>query len=193
MNFVNKAVIAVAASFVLIVGLSQPAFAHVVYEKEAAWEDGGGRCLNTRSEISHGTGPGYSKTQVDMEETDAYNGFGVIPSIVIQCGKYWIRPAGEIRAATNLYKKTGASSYSLCNYVSYSYTGVQSFKLDQQKYWPYADMCGPGVYLTKSFGSFWWSSAWQGLPVKSGDHVNLGYETYPGLPGGGPGYLIDIV
>lgn len=143
----------------LMVVTAQPAAAHYVYEDVYVYASDAD-CTKVRSEISHGSGGGYSRTDV----TAKY----YYPIIGIQCYTEWSRPAGYIALRYTLLKWNG-SSWAVCAGIGWYYNSVVAKKLTASYNYGTRPWCGSGYYGTMSDG-YVYNGAWHGGSLWSGYH-----------------------
>jgi len=108
-------------------------------------------CVSIRSEISHGSGGGYSKTTVRSKTSDPYT-----------CDTKKLKYAGEIKARWRLLWKDW-DGWATCRYSNYAYNTkrVDTFtvKRDHGSTTP----CGDAKYITQSNGGVLaGSGGWKG-------------------------------
>jgi hypothetical protein len=140
----------------LVVLTTSPVMAHYVYEDVLVYASNAD-CTKVRSEISHGSGGGYSRTDVTpkyFQNTHCHTG--------------WTRPAGYIAAQYQLYKWTG-SQWAVCGGTPWYYNATSANKLTIASNDGSSPLCGPGYYGTLSHG-FVWNKAWHGGSLWSDYH-----------------------
>jgi hypothetical protein len=152
----------VATIAALIVASTATAFAHYVYDEGYVWENGYGKCLYARSEISHGTGNGYSKATARAVK-EIFNGWAYV-----ECYENWIRPANYLRVKNQLQHWNG-SSWVWCAETSLKYNTSSNDNLEQSKTWSLP--CGKGYYWNFALGQTYFDNAWKGgWMSSSGSH-----------------------
>jgi len=140
----------------LVILTTSPAMAHYVYEDVLVYASDAD-CTKVRSEISHGSGGGYSRTDVTpkyLQHTPCYT--------------EWTRPAGYIALQYQLYKWTG-SQWAVCVGIPWHYNSTPAKKLTAFYNYGSSPLCGPGYYGTLSHG-FVWNEGWHGGSLWSGYH-----------------------
>lgn len=127
---------------VLFASTAGYAYAHYVYAKKIVWNVDNDRCLIMRSEISHGSGGGYSKVRA-WTTTTAY----------VPCVAPWDRNAGQIGAQWNLQKwDVDEEEWALCAYSVYAYnTEITNEKVVEYDFGD-EPWCGAGHYATAGDG-----------------------------------------
>ena len=144
---------------VFLGGTAAPAAAHFVYEYPWTYFSSNS-CEQTRSEVSHGGGGGYYKTDgVSYRENRA---------IQASCAEWFDRPAGYKAAKWAAWKWNG-SQWALCQESNYSYNSSTTSR--HVVYWDYGSRtpCGNGYYGNMGT-SYHYNGAWYGGSVWSGYH-----------------------
>jgi len=159
-----------SAVFVAVFGLSfmlnmTAASAHYVYEKAFTWRSSVD-CVDTRSEISHGHGGGYSRANSEITKR------GYIP-VVNQwrdCLSDFKRPAGYIHNQLALFRYAApVDEWYRCSSWRSWYNSNTTARFDTYVYWGTTAPCGPGYYGTTGGGSEY-NGVWHGGLIWSGNH-----------------------
>lgn len=127
---------------------SVSAWAHYVYQYGEAWNNGN-YCLDGRSEISHGIGYGYSKS----------NGYAYKPGTDINgtlrpCYAPWSVAPNYLSAKNYLQKKNSSGAWVYCNEDGTRFNTTTSYTVMNNEYWQSAGTtkwCGPGTYRTRAY------------------------------------------
>ena len=136
-----------AAVVAALIGV--PVYAHVVYEDGYTWSSNH-NCTWGRSEISHGSGGGYSKATVESE-------VNLEDKICAQ--RYW-RPINYLKSKWDLqYKVNG--QWIRCKKGNTWYNGRKAWKLANYKNHGSSPLCGNAEYRTVGeskvrLGNDWW-------------------------------------
>lgn len=153
---------ALAASLCLcLIGLASPASAHYVYESGYTHYTSSEQCVKTRSEISHGSGGGYSKTD-NKSLVGQWTPWGIVP-----CGGGADVPPGWMKNAFVLYKWTG-SGWGACRGTQWWYNPIRTSNWTIYANYGTSPPCGRGYYGTMSYTYVWANSAWIGGLMWSG-------------------------
>lgn len=123
----------VLACFAMVMAMAAPALAHYVYKRYCDWDLTHTRVHETRVEISHGTGGGYSKAELNVR---------------FACGgasDYWGWHQ-KVRIRAELYKKTGVNVWTKCAQTGFVLTNQDYAKVT--RYWGGYPLCGTGTYAT---------------------------------------------
>lgn len=158
-----------AAALLLIgftIGAGGVAGAHYVYDKGPVWENGE-RCINVRSEISHGSGSGYVKANVEYL---APNTIGV----QVNCALQWQRTR-DFAAVNNQVDVWTGSAWAYCIALPYKYnTGGTVSTMVQDRTFA-STPCGNGRYYNNWGGGFtYFDGSWKG-----GQHSTRSYHYLP--------------
>jgi hypothetical protein len=129
------------ASFLVALAVT-PALARYVYQNGWVWENGSGKCLEERAEVSHGTGTGYTKA--DVHSVKEYGP----PQFQVDCAADWVMPINYLRVKNVLYKYSG--SWYVCRDQSYKYNSVKDAFVLKATYWNVP--CGSGYYANNGRG-----------------------------------------
>lgn len=136
--------------------IAVPVYAHVIYEQGHTYTSTF-NCTWNYSEISHGSGGGYSKSRLKSER----NRDDKI------CYQRLTRPTGHMRIAWDLHKWNG-SNWALCtasgNYVNSTSGSALTLTRNHGSTPP----CGNGVYRTLALGEVKNGSTWYGGHLSSG-------------------------
>lgn len=140
--------------------IAVPVYAHYIYEDGFTYSSSYG-CTWNKAEISHGSGGGYSKSDVKSKR-----------AVVSQYGTFYCsgnlsRPIDHLRAKWKLYKLNG-SSWQLCTSTGYSYNPTSAAVLTVSRNHGYNPLCGQGIYRTVAFGHFKNNGSWYGGSISSG-------------------------
>ena len=136
--------------------IAVPVYAHVNYEDGHTYTSPY-NCTWSRSEISHGSGGGYSKANLKSEQNQARR----------TCRKRLSRPIEHLRAKWVLHKKTG-SAWIPCRTGHYWYNGRDSSELEARKNHATSPPCGSGEYMTMGETGVKIGSKWFGGKLSSG-------------------------
>ena len=154
---------AIATVVVALVATAMPAAAHVVYQGGSnTWlYYSSSNCTAGYSEISHGTGSGYSKAKVYSRYfSDSFQTY---------CGATFSRPAGYHAINRQLWWAPNESSYpSVCRDVGYVYSSSAGSDFTNIATYGYL-ICGPGRYATYA-NMYILNGSWYGGPLSSGGH-----------------------
>jgi len=153
----SSAAIVVFLSAALVISSASVAIAHYVYEEAEVWRNASGQCLEIRSEISHGSGGGYSKGG-DL----TYQAVGPV-----QCFYQWLRGPGYLRMKYDLLKWNG-SAWGYCRGINYYYNQTTVNIFDVYTNWGTQPPCGSGYYGTMSYGAVLVNGNWRGGSMWSG-------------------------
>lgn len=139
----------------LVGATAAAAWAHYVYDFKYVWEDGNGKCLKNRSEISDGSNEGgYSKVNAfPQKESYIWNGTGWSK---VNCAVGWSR---DLKVKTILQKRQSDGSWANCASTDWKY-GNSVTELQQEKYW--SSPCGSGYYRTKGLTYLELNGTWRG-------------------------------
>lgn len=156
---VRRHAFVVSATLFILSGSASAALAHYVYEHGNVWENGIGKCLEGRSEISHGNGGGYTAAdgQAEKEFLDVHC------TAEMEMAPYYLR------AANTLYKGS-----SLCATTSYRYNTTTDSRVKATNSWN--TPCGGGSYENRAKIDIYYDGAWRG---SSGNPLRSGYHTLP--------------
>ena len=132
-----------------------PAYAHFIYEDGFTYASDFD-CAANRAEISHGSGGGYSRSDIA-----AWVIGGDEP-----CRDHFIRPAGYLRAASDLDKWSG-SSWQPCVVSNWTYSTKSAHTLQVATDYGSNPPCGSGIYRTYGDGQFL-NGTWKGGGLSSG-------------------------
>lgn len=158
----RKRVRGLVASAIVVgaVFLGGTAFAHYVYGSGYVYVSGVD-CTWIRSEVSHGSGNGYYKGNVEIRKNVSSN-----------CSNYWSRPANNVRLHLNGMKKSG-STWAACWGTSpyWKYNTSSAYKLESFVRPSSAPACGTGTYRTDTFGDGY-NGGWHGgIVVSNSGHT----------------------
>jgi hypothetical protein len=136
----KRLAIALAAAGCLTLSVAATAAAHVIYKFDYVWENGSGKCLKGRVEISDGKSlDGYSKV----------NAFAQKEMFGIDCSVGWDRPARTIRVRTELQKWVPDFGWTKCTEgLKWKYNAEGESEVEQEHYW---NPCGNGTYRIKGY------------------------------------------
>lgn len=157
------------ASSSVIVATQGPALAHYVYEKHLVWETDT-KCIHSRSEISHGDGAGFAKT-----DTRSLNHFNY--DFAGNCGSRDPVPAGWIAGQVNILVYLGGGGGNNGWYLCRNYGGAWDYNTRKvSEMWtalkPYMDdpPCGARTYGNMSYSYGRHNNEWVGGGLWSGQH-----------------------
>ncbi len=136
--------------------IAVPVYAHVIYEDGHTYTSPY-NCTWSRSEISHGSGGGYSKANLKSEQNEWRS----------TCRKRLSRPIGYLRAKWELQKKSG-SSWIRCKLGNYYYNGGDASELANTRDHGTSPPCGSGTYRTIGETGVKIGSKWYGGTLSSG-------------------------
>lgn len=150
----NKLIVGILVA-IGVVSIAVPVYAHYIYEDGYTYSSSYD-CAWNRAEISHGSGGGYSKSDI----TAKLKGSG------INCFVNFSRPINHLRAAYDLNKWNG-SSWGLCGYTNWTYNTGDAYKLVVFTDHGATPVCGDGSYQTIGYGEFK-NGTWKGGAISSG-------------------------
>ncbi|HSW80608.1 MAG TPA: hypothetical protein VLG47_07565 [Candidatus Saccharimonadales bacterium] len=152
--WVGFTAIAILLSFSVIP--TQEAAAHYVYRSaQLYWS--GGDCVTGRSEVSHGSGNGYSRADIEVTR---YSG-----TYHESCGEPFSRPNGYIRERMALMYWT--TQWNTCHDTGYLYNGKSASIFTVTR--TYSNVCGGRNYDTQSW-IHEYNGSWKGGILWSGSH-----------------------
>lgn len=178
---VRRILFTIPVSVAAVIGLAGSANAHYVYEWAEIWRSGdGNRCLQNRSEISHGNNDnGYVKGDATSLQNPE-----VIPT---GCSYSYELPAGYLAEGLVVMKWSG-TDWLICNRTDKWYTNTArtaKYQLEWygEKGWP----CGEGYYGLFNYANMRFNGEWafSAAPALwSGQHGGLGAAagTAPSAP-----------
>jgi hypothetical protein len=137
----------------MVVGFAGAALAHWVYQRGYVWENGSGKCLEARSEISHGKGGGYSKANANSIKEIQY------PWGKIDCNQKWRRPAGYIRVKNQLDVYT-SGQWAFCRKTSLKYNSADNWGVSKARNWGTSPPCGSHYYTNWARAQHIWQGDW---------------------------------
>ena len=138
------------------VSVAVPAYAHYIYEQGYTYTSNH-ICTFNRSEISHGSGGGYSKSEVKASLAVG-NVLCVLPHYM---------PIGHLRAKWELEKWNG-STWTQCDSISWIYNSGSASYLIVSTDHGSDPPCGNGVYRTIGSGHLKNGGTWYGGSLSSG-------------------------
>lgn len=155
-------------SLFVVAGGATAALAHYVYEKGYVWEGGSGKCVDARTEISHGkNGGGYTKVW-----THTVKPLRLGEYYKADCANDWGRPVNYLRVRNVLYKCGNKCEKSrdwyVCRAQSWKYNGQTTDVLVKATYW--RRPCGKGAYGNMGGAFTYYDNAWRGGYLWSGSH-----------------------
>jgi hypothetical protein len=157
-----QSLLALSIALGFLLGSTFPASAHYVYQQGLTYISSL-NCTETRSEISHGNGGGYSRADAKslyvLQTTQGS----------FNCANVLSRPPGYLAAKWQLYKVVG-SELHLCSQGSWSYNNVSTYSWYTYWYHGYAPPCGSGYYATYGAGFVNVNGTWYGGWIWARDH-----------------------
>jgi hypothetical protein len=157
----RRLAVALPLAAFFVVATATAALAHYVYERNYVWEDGQGKCVSDYSEISHGDGEGYSRTEADTSRAVTW-------PVEVHCSRSWDRPINYLKVQNALWKWSSADGWYECTRTNAKFNGSSTSHLEQAKTW--STPCGNGTY--GNYGGAWtlFDGAWRGGWLWSGQH-----------------------
>lgn len=144
----------------LVLGVSGTAAAHYVYQQGYVWQNGQGQCLNERMELSHGSGGGYTRT--DLRATTILN----TTAGSYHCSQTMLLPASYMRVTHQLDKWNG-SSWGYCTSTGLIYRSTTDDPWVRSRNWNVP--CGRGYYVGWGRGQINFDGSWRGGWLSSKD------------------------
>lgn len=132
-----------------------PVYAHYIYEDGYTYTSNND-CAWNRAEISHGSGGGYSKSDITAK----------VVWLGQNCGTNFSRPLDHLRAAYTLNFWNG-SSWELCAYTDWYYNTGDAYKLVIITDHGASTVCDEGYYQTVGYGELK-NGTWKGGSISSG-------------------------
>jgi hypothetical protein len=149
-------------SILLVLATGGTALAHYVYDEGETWSNPE-KCLQNRTETSHGNGGGFLSVTAELNQDEPFTGICWVP---------WQRPAGYIRVRANLMRwNTKREEWRLC--LSYSWSYNSSSVNEWTAYAYFNTPCGSGYYGTWGYAQVYYNSKWRPAdqgPIWSGYH-----------------------
>jgi hypothetical protein len=144
-------------AFVSFVALpAQNASAHYVYKSGYMWQDSW-ECVWGRSEVSHGNGNGYSRSDIQVK-VDGDNGTA--------CAASFYRPAGYIRVR-QIFMAQLAPGWGYCRDTGNLYNSSNNWVMTVTR--THGGKCGSTNYQTQSI-MHELNGSWKGGTLWSGSH-----------------------
>jgi hypothetical protein len=140
------------------------ASAHVEYNKGRLYQSDP-LCVDGRSEISHGSGGGYSKVDTWARQRTWVPRVGWI-----QCGIKKYRPKGYIANRILIYKWLSNGSVGLCTYTRWDYNDRKASHFVINYSMGAQPDCGRGWYFTRGQSYVKLNNTWYGDDLNSGWH-----------------------
>ena len=147
--------VAFVAAISIFVASGGQAYAHYVYELGMMYQTNED-CVDGYSEVSHGTGYGYSKTVVGSKYQ--YNGN--------PCGESFNRPAGYLKNRQR-FQFQAAPGIATCRDTGDIYNTTNTFQVDVRR--THSSNCGSWYYRTELTGLML-NGTWKGGVLSSGFH-----------------------
>lgn len=145
-----------------IIGIgTQTASAHYVYQTGQLYASGND-CVSGYSEVSHGTGKGYSKSTVDSWFYGQGSSGEWRP-----CINPWSRPSGYL-AIRQQFTGYFAPNWLVCRDSGWLYSSSSGSSMTVAR--THSNYCGPTSYYTNS-GLFEYNGGWNGGWLASGNHM----------------------
>lgn len=181
----RRIAILLAATAALFV-VSPLVWAHYIYESGYTWENGAGKCLWARAEISHGNGGGYAKIDVSAWRENEQPGGSVGPVGVggtsEDCADLWTRLPGYLRQRNQLWYHV--HDWAICRRGTWTYNTTNSYTMPLQERWyGTSPRCGNAWYTNVGGTGVYFDSAWKKGYVISGCHIRPGEQGGPGSCG----------
>ncbi len=147
---------------VAVAALPTAVLAHYAYNDGYVWE-GGGKCLFARAEISHGSGGGYSKT--DLRAVKPWQN---LAGARIECWVSWSRPPGYLSARNVLMKRSRTGRWAVCISGRWNFNSTNNSRLRKQSF--YRTPCGRGTYANSGRARTYHDNGWKRGKMWSGTH-----------------------
>ncbi|MEV4225299.1 hypothetical protein [Nonomuraea sp. NPDC049725] len=165
MRRVFRSLVVVTTAIIGLLVTTTAAYAHYVYEK--AWVYRAEyQCTQSRSEISHGDGGGFSKG-----DTASYGRTWILKVGWVWCGIYKRQPPFEIAHQLHLIKWNASAGVGyVCKRSAWKKNQGTTSKLTTKIYYGAAPDCGSGYYGTITDSVVWHDGAWRGKGMWSGWH-----------------------
>lgn len=153
----KKRILSVAVLLLAMVfGSGTAAVAHYVYDIAYVWENGAGQCLKERTELSHGNGGGYTRT--DIYPLGILNS----PFGSVHCERNVDVATGYLRTKHQL-DVYGLYGWSYCTQTAFKYNGSSAQYLKLEKYWGSTPPCGGrAYYYAWGLGQWYFNGSWVG-------------------------------
>ncbi len=155
-----KLVAAGLLGVISFVGLGHGASAHFVYENADLYRTSADDCVAGRSEISHGTGAGYSKSDL-YSYWGAGNGFNCSSN-----GQVFYRPIGWLTVRQTLLVHL-TPGWAYCRDTGWLVSTTSNWTMGIAQ--TFSSNCGAGWYQTQS-GLDEYNGGWKGGNMVSGMH-----------------------
>lgn len=179
-RFVRRSAIAGVLGGATALAVAAPASAHYVYQQGYVYARGD--CTQVRSEISHGSGGGYSRSDVRAKQ-DLDTAAGKL-----NCFARLARPAGYLAVRYDLYRWSARSNkWYVCAQSSWHYNKKNSYSYAIATNHGTRTLCGDGYYGTMSYGHQY-NDGWKGGALWSGyHHLATSGRAAAAVPTNGPG------
>lgn len=156
--------IAVLALAVVVLAPAAPVAAHYIHTTPiVTWEDGRGRCIKNRAEVSHGeNGNGYFKGGVGAFKI--WRRWTPWGDVVINCQAFWKHRPGFIAVKVRGLVKTSTGAWAVCKPTA------TKWHFNDAHHWGWTVWkagftkapCGARTYWSESGGYVWHNGAWRG-------------------------------
>ena len=149
---------------IAVMSISAPVFAHYIYEEGYTYSSDY-ECAWNRAEISHGSGGGYSKSDVEAKKVKIDYDDGMI--MISHCASDFTRPIAHLRAKWMLYIMED-SSWMHCRSGTYRYNPYSASSLRVMEDFGSSPPCGAGEYMTVGYGHLKNGGMWYGGFILAG-------------------------
>lgn len=156
-------VTATGLAMALLVIFPGVAAAHYVYQKGTVATYGSGACVQARAEVSHGSGGGYTKADVESTRTTSYGN--------ISCIEPNPKPAGYLATRYDFYKwDSSAGHWKVCRTADWYYSKAQTGQYSIYTDFGVSPPCGHGYYGSTAYSYVKDNNTWYGGSIWSGYH-----------------------
>jgi hypothetical protein len=139
-------------------GAAKEVFAHSISNEGITYYSSNSNCTWARSRIDHGSGGGYSYSDV-VSRAYAY----------VACADWFQRPAGYISNQFQLYYHNG-STWQLCAWSDTHYNPTPSISYSIAHDYGGSPPCGNGYYANHALGRVNVNGTWYGDWLWAGSH-----------------------
>jgi hypothetical protein len=176
-RWLGRTTIVAATIVTFLLGIVGPAQAHYVYAKGLVYGSSTD-CTGSRSEISHGNGGGYAKTDTDA----LYLFIEPITGRQFHCIGLWSRPGGYIASGISIWRYSGLKRvWYVCRDSGYHYNTRSVYQYTLYWYLNAGAWCGNGHF--GNMASSWaYNGQWHGGNLWSGYHLLPALDSPPQPP-----------
>ena len=151
-----RAGVAALLTVLVFIAANGVASAHYVYENGNVYWTSAEDCVSGYSEVSHGTGKGYSKSTIWVKRSGGYGA----------CSESFPRPAGYI-SVRQQFTGYSAPNWAVCRDTGWLYNTTTTSQMTVTR--THSSWCGPTSYYTNS-SLYELNGTWKGGWLASGNH-----------------------